>query len=208
MRRRALLGAFGASLGVLAGCAGQSRSSSGANDAVTPAPVPTDEERVEFAPADGAVDRVPSSRGCPLLPRGADVYVCSPRAYSGDIHLVPDRQRFVRIPTGPVAPLPFTLRNRSPIPFETRRGWWALGRNDADGWVVVDAGRNDDRLDVSPVDAFVWRVGSEGRSETDTGSHDVSATVSEGVYAFGVQGYHRGARLVAFQAPFEVVVRP
>lgn len=208
MRRRALLGALGASVGVLAGCAGQSRSGSGASNAVTPAPVPTGEERVEFGPGGPPVYRFPSSPGCPLLPRGADLYVCSPRTDPGDIHLLPDRQRFVRIPTGPVAPLTFTLRNRSPIPFETRRGWWVLARNDARGWTVLDAGRNEERLDVSPGDAFVWRIGSDDRSKTVAGLHDVSATISEGLYAFGVQGYHRGARLVAFQAPFEVVVRP
>jgi hypothetical protein len=207
MRRRAVLGALGASVGVFAGCTRQSRASSGASDAVTPAPVPTG-ERDEFGTAHAPDARVPSSPGCPLLPREADVYVCSPRPSPGELRLFPDRQRFVRTPVGPSDPLPITLQNSSQIPFETRRGWWVLSRNDANGWTRLDAGRSDERFDVGPGDAFVWRVGSDARSETGGRSHDVPATVSEGVYAFGVHGFHRDARLVALHAPFEVVVRP
>lgn len=206
MRRRDLLGALGASLGALAGCAGRSAP---AADSLTPAPVPTDEDRVEFATADATpapVYRFPSSLGCPLLPSGADVYVCSPRAYSGGVQLFPERSRFVRTAVSFDYPLSFTLSNQSVIPFETRKGWWVLARNGSDGWTTLAAGQNRDRLEIRLDDAFVWRVGSGDRTVTgtETPSHDVSAAVDDGLHAFGVRGYHEDARLVALLAPFEV----
>ncbi|WP_276278270.1 hypothetical protein [Haloarcula regularis] len=146
MRRRTLLASVAASLGALAGCPG--RTTPEPVRSVTPAPVPTgdepDDERATVATASStpvSVFQFPSSLGCPLLPGDADVYVCSPRAYSGGLELYPDQNPFILGPARrPDDRLSFTLTNRSTTPFETRTGRWLLARNDPDGWNVLARG--------------------------------------------------------------------
>jgi hypothetical protein len=246
MRRRTLLASVGASLGALAGCPG--RTTPEPVRSVTPAPVPTDDEpddeRATVATASStpvSVFQFPSSLGCPLLPDDADVYVCSPRAYSGGLELYPDQNPFILGPARrPDDRLSFTLTNRSTIPFETRTGRWLLARNDPDGWNVLARGRRDGRLTIGADEVIAWTLalGTDGETspqptvtaddvagektgsgdgpanETDDGTateRSVRRTVSidavEGIYSFGVHGFHEGGRLVALQAPFVVDVR-
>ena len=194
MRRRALLASVGATLGALAGCPG--RTTPERTPPVTPAPVPTDDDWVTpptASPTPAPVFQFPSSLGCPLLPRGADAYVCSPRAYPGDVGLFPDRSPFVLGPVRrPDDELSFTLRNRSATPFETRTGRWLLARNDADGWNVLVAGRSDTRLTVGADEAVTWTLGlgtEEGaprRTVTEEdGTREQAGTGSEAVNGTG-----------------------
>ncbi|MFC7019480.1 MULTISPECIES: hypothetical protein [Haloarcula] len=242
MRRRALLASVGASLGALAGCPG--RTTPERRRSVTPAPVPTDDERATVATAAStpvSVFQFPSSLGCPLLPGDADVYVCSPRAYSGGLELYPDQNPFVLGPARRADDaLSFTLTNRSTTAFETRIGRWLLARNDPGGWNVLAKGRRDRRLAVGADEVVTWTLalGSDGEASpgptvtadgeagerteaanaTDDGTanetpaeRSVRRTVSidavEGIYSFGVHGFHEGGRLVALQAPFVIDVR-
>lgn len=194
MRRRQVLAAVGASLGALAGCPAERDSA-----VRTAAPVPTAERAVVTSP--------PRRERCPKLPADADVYVCpgAPDDERPAVRLSASIDVF-RIDTLREIGkrLPFTLRNRSAISFETGRDWWTLARRDPDGWHVVDDGARADSLSVGPGEQFVWQVGLNGSRETDAQHHDVVVDSRNGPHVFAVTGDHGEGSLVALLAAFDL----
>lgn len=193
VRRRAVLAALCCS-GVVAGCAVPG-SSPRSTERVTPAPIPTTDER-------GRQTVPPGAGLCPELPSNAEVYVCSPRRRDGDgLRLVPDR--------GPGTPtadrVAFALKNETSVAFRTGRDWWTLAALEGDDWSTTEQGAGTDRMSVHPGERFVWTLSGARVSEnTEPLDVEIDPDRTGCVCAFVVTGYVAGGELTAIISPFRV----